>query len=146
MTSEVRGKLFRVCDTRLRDNTLPRFNIACDRLLGIVSKVLENPNDPKYRRIKTRSQAFVELIKIQGAEAFLIELGFKSECYQLEEFLVAPYTVPIEDFVEALDVLTKFKTSMNTPVARSPYDEQADRERILRQIEEDKMKREANKK
>src|SRR5690349_1461696 len=123
---DARRMMFRVWDTRMRPNRREALRPSCDTLLKIVQNVIDNPNDPKYRRVKARSNAFKALSKVSGDE-FLFELGFRSRAIDMEEYFVAT-DVPMYRFEIAKEVLETAIKYMDAPEVRSPYDEERERE------------------
>lgn len=93
--------------------------ITVECLIQIMKNIIVNPDEQKYRVIRTNNKIFYEKVyKVEAAIDFLIEVGFRKKVEKMEEILYLPQLNAIAEckFKDALITLEELLLSLPKPV------------------------------
>ena len=75
-------------------------------LLKILDNIIQDPNEPKYRKIRVQNKAFQEQVAcMEGAIDFLLGAGFEEKQLSHQDATEAFYVFPPEGNIDTLKVL-----------------------------------------
>ncbi|KAJ8902856.1 hypothetical protein NDN08_006176 [Rhodosorus marinus] len=135
-------------DMVLKKNSLSVVVSGLETVQRILINIHENPEDEKYRTIRTRGKTFQGKIgKMEGGVELMMSLGFRQTAKDFEEWLL--YTDSEQHLIQGLEIVEKnlkrnreaLELSLTERRTKAELREE-ERQRIMLGIEADKQNRE----
>eukprot|EP00028_Trichosphaerium_sp_Am-I-7-wt_P005780 CAMPEP_0168530486 /NCGR_PEP_ID=MMETSP0405-20121227/14709_1 /TAXON_ID=498012 /ORGANISM="Trichosphaerium sp, Strain Am-I-7 wt" /LENGTH=140 /DNA_ID=CAMNT_0008554763 /DNA_START=121 /DNA_END=540 /DNA_ORIENTATION=+ len=115
-----------------------------ETLIRIISRIMQEPNNEKIRKIKMRSNTFrTRIANVKGGTEFMNTIGFKKIVFEFEEWMVLEVyneqnlTVGIDVLNYQLNIMEKREIKSPSRIAQAKA-EQEQVEKIMLQYKEDR--------
>lgn len=147
---EARKKLLRALDAKISQQDDATALGALETAAKIVNNILQNPADPKFRRLRSNNALVSKkLLRVPGGQDLLLSLGFRTKVVEFEEmWLVEEGPILHRILAEATVALERYTGLTREKLERSAKQRKErlanlneDRARTLAAIEEDKAAR-----
>eukprot|EP00735_Rhodelphis_limneticus_P007134 TRINITY_DN19634_c0_g1::TRINITY_DN19634_c0_g1_i1::g.3346::m.3346 TRINITY_DN19634_c0_g1::TRINITY_DN19634_c0_g1_i1::g.3346 ORF type:complete len:240 (-),score=45.58,PUB/PF09409.5/1.6e-09,DUF2088/PF09861.4/0.031,hDGE_amylase/PF14701.1/0.088,hDGE_amylase/PF14701.1/1.1e+03 TRINITY_DN19634_c0_g1_i1:61-780(-) len=149
---ETKKKILKILDQKIFRTTMKDSAQALDAILLIIRNITSNPDDPKYRKIKAaafrkkagkHADSAIEILQAMGFMPFVVE---HEENYVYNEPPeVLPELHQIDLLLSAYDHNIHDKLENSPTALTKKQQEEIEREKILKKIEEDKAARQGKK-
>ena len=153
--SEARKKVLRALDSKICEQDEPTALAAIETALKLVSNIIDQPSEPKYRKFRANNPAISKkLLRCPGGQDLLLGLNFRTKVMEFEEFwtvdavensdatLLMRILAEGAEALERYRELTRIKIERNAKLRREKLaNSNEERQRTLQAIEEDKADR-----
>ena len=149
---ESRKKVLRALDAKITNQDDPTALACIETALKLVNNVVQNPSEPKYRRIRSNNPAVSKrLLRCPGGQDLLLGLGFRTKVMEFEEMWIVEEATTMQRVLsEGAIVLERYLSLTREKIERTAKQRaermanmNEDRARTLQAIEEDKAERAA---
>ena len=144
--------MLRALDAKITHQDDPTALACIETALKLVNNVVQNPSEPKYRRIRSNNPAISKrLLRCPGGQDLLLALGFRTKVMEFEEMWIVEEAPTLQRVLaEGAIILERYLGLTREKIERTAKQRaermanmNEDRARTLQAIEEDKAERAA---